>query len=222
MRKILGFLVILAIAGSGWMIFIWAPIESAMGFTQKIMYIHLPFVWTSFLSFLIAFICSIGYLWKRKEVFDVIACCTVEIGVVFCGIALVTGSIWGKPTWNTYWSWDARVTTTLILFLIFIGYILLRRFTTYGEQQARLSAVIAIVGFLDIPLIYMSVVWWRTLHQPPTFLTAKKNVIDASLAMTLWVSVGTVLLLFLYLLFLRIDLEKKTRTYLMQLANLYS
>lgn len=221
MRRILGILVILAIAGSGWMIFFWAPIDGSMGIVQKIMYLHLPFVWTAFLSFLIAFVTSIGYLWKRKEGFDVLASCTVEIGVVFCGIGLVTGSIWGKPTWNTYWSWDARVTTTLILFLIYVGYILLRRFTTYGDQQARLSAVIAIVGFLDIPLIYMSVVWWRTLHQPPTFFTSKQNVIDKPLALTLWISLAAVLLLFSYLLSVRIELEQKTRAYLKEIANIY-
>ncbi len=221
MRQKLGVLLLLAIVGSGWVIFFWAPIESSMGIVQKIMYLHLPFVWTAFLSFLLAFIASIGYLWKRREGFDIMACCTVEIGVVFCGIALVTGSIWGKPTWNTYWSWDARVTTTLILFLIFVGYILLRRFTTYGEQQARLSAVIAIVGFLDIPLIYMSVVWWRTLHQPPTFFTPQKNVIDSTLATTLWISVATVLFLYFYLLSMRVELEKKTRSYLKEIANIY-
>jgi len=192
-----------------------------MGIVQKIMYIHLPSIWTSFISLFIAFIASIGYLWKRKEGFDILACCTVEIGVVFCGVGLVTGSIWGKPTWNTYWSWDARVTTALILFLIFVGYILLRRFTSYGEQQARLSAVIAIVGFLDIPLIHMSVVWWRTLHQPASFISTQKNVIDRPLAITLWISVLVVFSLFAYLLSMRIEIEKKTRAYLKKMANIY-
>ncbi len=221
MRKVFGILLILAIAGCGWLIFYGTPIESSMGIVQKIMYIHLPSVWTAFLSLFIAFIASIGYLWKRKEGFDILACCTVEIGVVLCGIGLVTGSIWGKPTWNTYWSWDARVTTTLILFLIFVGYILLRRFTNHGDQQARLSAVIAIVGFLDIPLIHMSVVWWRTLHQPATFMSSQKNVIDRPLAITLWISVLTCLFLFAYLLSMRIEIEKKTRVYLKKIANIY-
>ena len=221
MRKVFGILLILAIAGCGWLIFYGTPIEASMGIVQKIMYIHLPSVWTAFLSLFIAFIASIGYLWKRKEGFDILACCTVEIGVVFCGIGLVSGSIWGKPTWNTYWSWDARVTTTLILFLIFVGYILLRRFTNHGDQQARLSAVIAIVGFLDIPLIHMSVVWWRTLHQPATFMSSQKNVIDRPLAITLWISLLTCLFLFAYILSMRIEIEKKTRVYLKKIANIY-
>jgi len=105
--------------------------------------------------------------------------------------------------------------------LIFVGYILLRRFTTYGEQQARLSAVIAIVGFLDIPLIYMSVVWWRTLHQPATFFTNKKDVIDKPLATMLWISLAAILFLFAYLLSMRVEIEKKTRAYLKKIANIY-
>ena len=96
---------------------------------------------------------------------DRVARCAAEVGVVFCGLALASGSIWGRPTWGTYWIWDARLTTTLLLFLIFVGYGLLRRFGGPGEQTARLAAVIGIVGFLDIPLIHVSVNWWRTLHQ---------------------------------------------------------
>ncbi|MFH2130941.1 MAG: cytochrome c biogenesis protein CcsA [bacterium] len=221
MRRLLGILLILTIGGCGWMVFFWAPLESSMGIVQKIMYIHVPSVWISFLSFFIAFITSIGYLWKRSEGFDILACSTVEIGVVFCGIALMTGSIWAKPTWNTYWSWDPRLTTTLILFLIFVGYILLRRFTSYGEQQARLSAIIVIVGFLDIPLIHMSVVWWRTLHQPSTFFSSQKNVIDRPLLIMLWISLLTFSFLFAYLLSIRVEIEKKTRAYLKQIANIY-
>jgi heme exporter protein C len=221
MRRILGILLIPAIAGCGWMIFFWAPLEVSMGIVQKIMYIHVPSVMVAYFSFFIAFISSVGYLWKRKEGYDIVACSTVEIGVIFCGIAIATGSIWARPTWNTYWSWDPRLTTALILFLIFVGYILLRRFTTYGEQQARLSAVIAIVGCLDIPLIHMSVVWWRTLHQPSTILSTQKNVIDRPLAIMLWISVFTMALLFAYLLSMRIELEQKTRAYLKQIANIY-
>jgi len=213
--------VIGAVALSGWMIFFWAPREAAMGIVQKIMYIHVPSILICYISLSIAFIASVGYLWKRREGFDIIAACTVEIGVVFCGIVLVTGSIWARPTWNTYWSWDPRLTTTLVLFLIFVGYILLRRFTTYGEQQARLSAVIAIVGCLDIPLIHLSVVWWRTLHQTSTIFSTRSNVIDRPLAIMLAVSMVTFVLLFAYLLTVRIELERKTRTYLRRIADIY-
>lgn len=221
MRRVLGILVIVAIAVTAWMIFFWAPLEAGMGIVQKIMYIHVPSVIVCYISFFIAFVSSIGYLWKRRESFDIVASCSVEIGVVFCGVVLVTGSIWARPTWNTYWSWDPRLTTALILFLIFVGYLLLRRFTTYGEQQARLSAVIAIVGVLDIPLIHMSVVWWRTLHQPSTIFSTKSNVIDRPLAIMLYISMVTFALLFAYLLTVRIELEQKTREYLKKIADIY-
>ena len=141
LRKIIGILAVSGLILAGLTIFLWSPLESSMGMVQKIMYIHVPSAWTSFLALTVAFLFSVLYLWKRKELFDVIALSSVEIGVIFCGLALITGSIWAKPTWNTYWTWDARLTTTLILFLIFSSYLLLRRFSEFGEQQARLSAV---------------------------------------------------------------------------------
>ncbi len=202
----------------GSMIFLWSPLESSMGMVQKIMYIHVPSAWTSFLAITIAFVFSLLYLWKREELFDVIAFSSVEIGVIFCALALITGSIWAKPTWNTYWTWDARLTTTLILFLIFSGYLLLRRFSEFGEQQARLSAVVAIIGFLDIPLIHLSVVWWRTIHQPSTVFSKKAGVIDDQILVTLLFSVTVFSVIYLYLLLSRVELEKKSRAWLKEMA----
>jgi heme exporter protein C len=213
-KYILGLSTLIGFILAGLMIFLWSPIDHSMGWVQKIMYIHVPSAWTSFLAITVAFVFSVLYLWKRIEQFDIIALCSVEIGVIFCGLALVTGSIWARPTWNTYWTWDARLTTTLILFLIFSGYLLLRRFSEPGEQQARLSAVVAIIGFLDIPLIHLSVVWWRTLHQPSTVFSKKSNVIDDQILVTLLFSVTVFSVLYLYLLLSRVELERKNRLYL--------
>lgn len=204
----------------GWFIFAVSPMESSMGFVQKIMYIHVPSAWTSFLAIFVAFVFSLLYLWKRDEKFDIIAHSSVEIGVVFCGLALMTGAVWAKPTWNTYWTWDARLTSTLILFLIFAGYLLLRRFSGYGEQQARISAVIAIIGFLDIPLIHLSVVWWRTLHQPSTVFSKKPGVVDDQILMILLFCVSVFSILYAFLLLSRVDLESTKRGYLKRVANL--
>jgi len=220
MTRLFGAAILLMFCVVGWVIFFIIPMEESMGITQKIMYIHVPSNWTAFLSFLIAFISSILYLWKRTERIDILAHSSVEIGVVFCGLALVTGSIWARPTWNTYWTWDARLTTALILFLIFVGYLLLRKFTDYGERQARICAVVAIVGFLDVPLIHMSVVWWRTLHQPSTMFSPKQNVIDKPLMLMLWASVVAFTLLFLFLLTTRMNLEKRSRQYQQEAARL--
>ena len=222
LSRVLGICTIVSIALTLYLIFFWVPIESQMGIVQVIMYIHVPTIWLTFLAFSIAFLCSIGYLWKRDEIYDIVALSMVEIGVVFCGLALVTGAIWGKPTWNTYWTWDARLTTTLILFLIFVGYLLLRRFTDYGEQQARFSAVVAIVGFFDIPLIHLSVTWWKTLHQPSTVFSTKKNVIDTPLLVMLMISLVTFSFLLAYLASKRISLEQISRKYLKKLANVSS
>ncbi len=220
LNRILRPLTFIIIAIALWMIIYWVPTESTMGIVQKIMYVHVPVIWVTFLALSVTFLCSIGYLWKRTENYDIVASCSAEIAVLFCGLALISGSIWGKPTWNTYWTWDARLTTTLILFLIFVGYLLLRKFTDYGEQQARLSAIIAIIGTLDIPIIHQSVKWWRTLHQPSTMFSTQKNVIDTPLAIMLWVSVLTFTLIYVSVLLSRIDLEYKTRQYFKKIANL--
>jgi heme exporter protein C len=220
MRKILGIISIFNFFVIGYLIFVWAPIESAMGITQKIMYIHVPSVMTAFIAFFITFLFSIVYLWKRNEKFDIVAYSSAEIGLLFCGITLMSGSIWGKPTWNTYWTWDARLTTTLILFIIYAGYILLRKFTEYGEQQARFAAVIGIIGFIDVPLIHQSVKWWRTLHQPSTMFSKKANVIDQPLFIVLIVSICIFLIYYAFLLITRVEFEQKHRQYLKQISNI--
>ncbi|MCG8334398.1 MAG: cytochrome c biogenesis protein CcsA [Proteobacteria bacterium] len=219
LQTITGILAIIGLTLMLMIVFLWSPLESSMGMVQKIMYIHVPSAWTSFLAITVAFVFSILYLWKRYELFDVIALSSVEIGVIFCGLALLTGSIWAKPTWNTYWTWDARLTTTLILFLIFSGYLLLRRFSEFGEQQARLSAVVAIIGFLDIPLIHLSVVWWRTIHQPSTVFSKKPGVIDDQILITLLFSVSVFSIIYLFLLLTRVALEKSSRFYQKELAT---
>ena len=151
----------IAMAALAVLIFGFTPNDDLMGFSQKIMYIHVPSIWVTYLAFFVVFVCSIGYLWKRTPEFDRVAKSSAEIGILFCAMGLITGSIWGRPTWGTFWVWDARLTTTLLLFLIFMGYVLLRAFSPPGEKQARLAAVIGVIGFLDIPLIHLSVRSWR-------------------------------------------------------------
>ncbi|MGK0289083.1 MAG: heme exporter protein C [bacterium] len=217
---IFGFIAFLALTIAAYLTFYWIPLEGEMGVVQKIMYVHVPVIWVSFIAFFIVFLCSVGYLWKREEGYDIVAVSAAEIGILFCALGLITGSIWGRPTWNTYWTWDSRLTTTLILFLIFVGYLLLRVYSGYGEQQARLSAVIGIIGFLDIPLIHYSVTWWENLHQKSTMFSKHEKVIDPSFKITLMISVASFAILFTYLLLKRILLEKNTRSLHKKLANL--
>lgn len=218
-KTLLAAVVLLSMSINLGMIFFWAPIESSMGIVQKIMYLHVPSVLSTYLGYSIVFIFSIGFLLKRKEWMDVIASSAAEVGTLFCMVSLITGSIWGKPTWNTYWSWDARLTSTLIMFLIFVGYLLLRSIAEKGEDQGVIAAVIGITGFFAIPLVHFSVTWWRTLHQPTTILSTKKNMISQPLAVMLLISVISFALFFLYLLMKRIEMEKAERAYHAQLSS---
>ena len=169
MKKIIMFLEwgsILGLVGCGLWIFLKLPIETSQGFPQKIMYLHVPTLIATYLAFFVVFAFSIDYLLKRDLMFDQIAKVSAEVGLIFCALLLVTGAIWGRPTWGTYWVWDARLTTTLLLFLIFMGYFLLRMSVNDRDKEARLAAVLGSRGCLDIPIIHKSVEWWRTLHQP--------------------------------------------------------
>ena len=215
MKKIIMFLEwgsILGLTVCGFWIFVLLPIETSQGFPQKIMYLHVPTFIATYLAFFVVFAFSIAYLWKRDLMFDQIAKVSAEVGLIFCALLLVTGAIWGRPTWGTYWVWDARLTTTLLLFLIFMGYFLLRMSVNDRDKEARLASVIGIIGCLDIPIIHKSVEWWRTLHQPSTLFKVESGKASPSISSELFyplIATTIVMLLFyLYLLLLRYQTEK--------------
>jgi heme exporter protein C len=143
-----------------------SPAEAGMGHLQKIMYVHVPAAWSAFLAFGLVFVMSIAYLLRRKESHDLLAASAAEVGVVLTGLTLALGSIWGRPTWGVWWTWDPRLTSTAVLFVIFVGYLALRAFVEDPQQRARWAAAVGVLGFLNVPIVYMSVRWWRTLHQP--------------------------------------------------------
>ena len=217
MKKIILYLEwgsILGLICCGLWVFLKLPIETSQGFPQKIMYLHVPSVITTYLAFFVVFVYSIAYLWKRELMFDQIAKASAEVGLVFCSLVLITGAIWGRPTWGTYWVWDARLTTTLLLFLIFMGYFLLRISVNDRDKEARLASVLGIIGFLDIPIIHKSVEWWRTLHQPSTLFKVvsgeAKPSMPPELLYPLLASTLVMLVFYLYLLVLRYQTEKRT------------
>jgi len=184
------------------------PPDAVQGQVQRIMYLHVPSIVTAYLAFFVVFCTSILYLWKRDLRYDAVAVSSAELGVVFTGITLATGSIWGKPTWGVWWTWDARLTLTAILFTIYVGYLMLRAFAEDPQAAARYGAVLAIIGFLDIPLNHFAVQWWRTLHQPSSILRPGGPSVASAMLAPLAINLVGLVLLYSYLLLERIRLER--------------
>lgn len=143
-----------------------APTEATMGDVQRIFYYHVPSAWTAFLLFLTNFVASVVYLIRRNTKADIVALVSAEVGVVFCTVVLVTGPIWARPVWGIWWTWDLRLTLTLVLWLIYVSYLMLRRFSSSG-QTPLMAAVLAVFGALDVPLVYFSIWYFRTQHPSP-------------------------------------------------------
>ena len=188
--------------------FIYAPPDAVQGEVQRIMYLHVPLILVSYLAFSVVFVMSLLYLARRRERHDAIAHSSAEIGVLFTALAIAAGSIWGRPTWGTWWTWDARLTTTTILLLIFIGYLMLRTLVDDPSRGATFSAVLGIVGFLDIPIIHMSVVWWRTLHQPASVLRPGPSTVAPDMKVALYSNLVAFILLYGFILAKRLRLEE--------------
>src|SRR5438309_3066430 len=184
----------------------YAPNDRVQGVVQRIFYFHVPMAWVAYLAFGVVLVASVVYLWKRDSRWDAVARASVEIGVVFTTLVLVTGSLWGKPIWNTWWTWDGRLTSTLVLWFIYVGYLMLRAYTPDPERAARLSAVLGIVGFVDIPIIHFSVQWWRTLHPEPVIARLDPQL-PAEMILTLLVALVAMTLLYATLLAYRTSLE---------------
>ena len=164
-RSWLGVVALLVIAGTQWYAISTSAPDRDMGNLEKIIYVHVPAAWTAFIAFFVVLVASLMYLWKREERYDLVAASAAEAGAVLTAMTLALGSIWGRPTWGTWWTWDARLTSTAILLLIYIGYLALRAATDDVERRARWSAAVGILGAINVPIVYMSVRWWRTLHQ---------------------------------------------------------
>src|SRR6266571_9573394 len=177
------------------MILGYAPTDRVQGIVQRIFYFHVPMAWVAYLAFGVVLVASVAYLWKRDLRWDTIARASVEIGVVFTTLVLITGSLWGKPIWNTWWTWDGRLTSTLVLWFIYVGYIMLRAYTPDPERAARFGAILGIVGFLDVPIVHFSVQWWRTLHPEPVVARSDPQL-PLEMVVTLVVSIVAVTLIY--------------------------
>lgn len=289
MNRVLGWLAVLGLAAGLLVGFGYAPREAVQGNVQRIMYLHVPAIFTAYLAFFLTFVASIAYLAgqtvsralsdlaaaalatllfyplfigialatlfgsldlalsalteigrhafrlsylvglviaivvlvvvllvagrivrsvRSRAGWDHLARSAAELGVLFTGLTLVSGSIWGKPTWGVWWTWDARLTTTAILFLSYVGYLLLRRVMDDSEMRARYAAIVGISAFFNLPIVHFSVTWWRTLHQPSTILGPGPAPIASPIAVALIVNWVAFSLLFAYFLTRRMELAK--------------
>ena len=183
-----------------YLIFQYAPTERVMGIVQRLFYFHVPTVWVGFLAFFIVFVSSIAYLVKRTDVWDRRAYAAGEVGMLFLTVAILTGAIWAKPVWGVWWVWDAKLTTTFVLWLIYIGYLMVRAYAPDKRRGARWAAVVGIVGFVDVPVVYYAAELWRSLH--PELVTgpfAETGSLESSMRETLYFSTLAFVVVFAYL-----------------------
>jgi heme exporter protein C len=205
---ILGLLTLLLLSYALYEALVAAPTEQTMGEVQRIFYYHVPSAWTAFLLFLINFLASVFYLIRRNDRADIIALVSAEVGVVFCTVVLVTGPIWARPVWGIWWTWDLRLTTTLALWLIYVAYLMLRRFSS-GSQTPLVAAVLAVFGALDVPLVYFSIWYFRTQHPSPVI--GKGGSLDPRMAYVLLINWAAFLCLAFMVCWSRYRLERLKR-----------
>lgn len=202
-RNVVAGLGFLLMAFSLYLIFFYVPTEKMMGIVQRIFYLMVPTGWLALLSFLVVFIGSILYLATRQNRWDIMARSSAEIGIVCTTLALIVGSIWARPIWGVWWSWEPRLTATLVLWLIYLAYFLVRAFATEESRGARFAAVVGIVGFVDIPIVALATTLWRGMHPPPLIF---QGGLAPSMLFTLSVSIAAYSALYFILLTLRVSM----------------
>lgn len=188
------------------MVFLYAPREATMGDVQRIFYFHVSSAWVGFFAFFVTFLAGILYLIRGKRRWDILALSSVEVGLTFITMAVITGSLWARPVWGTYWTWEPRLTISAVQLLIYIAYGMLRRAVEGPERQARFAAVYGIVAFVTVPLSWFAIRWWRTIH--PEILSGGDMALTPRMVQTLLVSLGAFTLLYATLLRQRIRLER--------------
>jgi len=190
-----------------YMAFVYAPKEATMGNVQRIFYFHVGAAWTAFLAFFVVFLGGVAYLRTQDRRWDALALSSAEIGVIFTTIALAMGSIWAKPAWGAWWTWDPRLTTTTVLWLIYVSYLILRGTIDEPERRARFAAVVGIVGFVDVPIVFLSIRLWRTIH--PVLVKSEGFDMAPEMVQALLAALLACTLLYGYLLLVRTSLERR-------------
>ena len=208
-RTIFGAVAGLLMVANLYLIFAVAPTDAAQGEVARVIYLHVPVAIMSFLAFFFVFVGSVMYLIKRDLRWDSLAHSAAEVGVVFISVALLTGMIWARPVWNTWWTWEPRLTTTLVLWLIYVAYLMVRSFAPNRGRAGVYAAVVGIIGFVDVPIVYFAVEWWGSLLHPEQVVgpLAETGSLDRTVSMVLLVSSVSFLLFLGYMVMLRMSLR---------------
>lgn len=202
-----GAFAILFLIGSEALGILTSPPDRDMGDLQKIMYVHVPSAWMSLLAPAVVLFFSLRYLMKGREDDDLLAASAAEVGAAFSGLTLVLGMIWGRPAWGVWWTWDARLTSMLVLFLILVGYLSLRSFVEDPERRAQWSAAVGVLGAINVPIVYMSVRWWRTLHQ----VQSSPSTVDPAYVLALRANAFAFLFIMIYFIRRRYEAARLER-----------
>ncbi len=209
--RVVGVLGLVSTAATVWLGLWVTPPDKVQGNLVRLVYLHPPIAWVAlYLAFGLAALSSVLYLWRRTRsmFWDRLAAASVEVGVIFNALTLATGMIWGRPTWGVWWTWDARLTSTALLLVLFLGYMALRRVPADPEVRAKRCAVAALIAFVDVPIVHFSVVWWQTLHQGATVLNANLTpTIHGSMAWTLLLGFVALTLVFVWMVAVRYRIE---------------
>ncbi len=184
------------------------PPDVVQGQLSRILYVHVPAAWLAYVAFGVTMLSSAMYLWKKDMKWDRRAHASAEVGVFFTALLIGLGMIWGKSTWDTWWAWDARLTLTAIMFFVYVGYLALRRTTDNLDVRAQRAAILGVVAIVQVPLVHFSVVWWRSLHQPPSIIKPEGPDMDSSMVVTLLIAVASFTVMYIAMMIKRIELAR--------------
>src|ERR1700746_2575867 len=207
-RVLLGAAAVLLVIAAAYASFFVAPEERTMGVLQRIFYFHVSCAWAGLTAFSIGFLANLLYVWKRKDKYDWLGVTCAEVGVAFTTIVLISGPIWAKPAWGIYWTWDARLTSTFVLWLLYISYLLLRTLVEEPDRRALLSALFGIFAFIDVPLVFGAIRWWRTQHPQPVIAGGQGSGLEPTVKVVFFFSAFAMHVFMAFLVAERYALEK--------------
>lgn len=207
-RIILGAVAILLVIASAYASFFIAPEERTMGVIQRIFYFHVASAWAGFTAFFICFIGNLLYVWKRSQKYDWLAVSGAEVGLAFTTVVLITGPIWAHPVWGIWWTWDARLTSTFVLWLLYVSYLLLRTLVEEPDRRALLSSLFGIFAFIDVPLVFGAIRWWRTQHPQPVIAGGQGSGLEHTMKLVFFFSAFAMHVFMAFLVAERYALEK--------------